>query len=170
MEPLEPFDAHSLSAAEGWLELGNLTEANREWDRLSAEARRHPAALEVRWQLMARIGDWDEAVQVAESLVNRVPDVSVGWLHRAYALRRATYGGLEQAWQSLHPAADRFPEEEIIAYNLACYATQLGRMDDGWEWYLRASQISSDARRTRRMALLDDDLKPLWDRIRGLAV
>lgn len=168
MEPLNPPDTHHLSAVEGWLELGNPREAVAEWDRLSPMARHHPAALELRWQILACQQDWDTAVEVADELVTLAPDTPAGWLHRAYALRRASTGGLTQAWDALHPAADHFPEQDIIAYNLACYATQLGRLDEGWEWYLRALQISSDTRRVRRMALIDRDLEPLWDRIRGL--
>lgn len=168
MQPLDAPDRHHLAAAEGWFELGNPEESALEWERLSPVGRRHPAALEVRWQLLARAGDWDGAAGVADQLVAGAPDVSVGWLHRAYALRRAREGGLERAWAALRPAAERFPEEDIIAYNLACYATQLGRPDEGWEWFLRAMQISGDPKRVRRMGLMDDDLAPLRDRIRGL--
>lgn len=168
MQPLEAPDPHYLSAAEGWLGLGNPKEAAAEWDRLSPDGQRHPAALEIRWQIFARVADWDGALEVARALVVAAPDECVGWLHRAYALRRATTGGLEQAWDALHPAADKFPEEDVVAYNLACYATQLGRPDEGWEWYLRAVQISGDGKRVKAMALRDDDLKPLWERIQAL--
>lgn len=168
MEPLDRTDEIHLSAAEGWFELGNAFEASAEWDLLSPSGRRHPNALEVRWQILARLGDWATAVQVADELVTQAPDSCNGWLHRAYAIRRAPRGGLEKAWEALHPAAEKFPDKDLIAYNLACYATQLGRLDEGWEWFLRAQQIGKDARLMRQMALKDDDLKPLWVRIRGL--
>jgi Flp pilus assembly protein TadD len=169
MEPFDRTDELHLTAAEGWLELGNAFEAAAEWDQLSPVAQQHPSALELRWQILARLGDWDCAARVAENLVRAAPDNSAGWLHRAYALRRATDGGLEQAWLALHPAAEKFPEEPVIAYNLACYATQLGRLDEGWEWLLRSLQISKDPQRVRRMALKDADLQLLWPRIQGLS-
>ncbi len=169
MQTLEPSDRHHLSAVEGWFELGNLHEAMVEWERLSPHARRHPVALELRWRLHAQRGEWDRALEVAEEMVTRAPELRHSWLHRSYAMRRAPGGGLEKAWAALRPAADRFPDEELIAYNLACYATQLGRLDEGWEWFLRAMQITGDGRRIRRMALVDEDLQPLWERIRGLA-
>lgn len=168
MQQLDTPDRHYLAAAEGWFELGNPKEAELEWKRLSASARRHPAALELRWQILACQGDWDRAVKVAEDLVSRAPELCSGWLHRAYALRRASKGGLELAWEALHPAAEQFPEEDIVAYNLACYATQMGRTDEGWEWFLRAMQISSRPSAVREMGLKDKDLLPLWTRIRGL--
>ena len=163
---MEPPDSHFLSAAEGWLELGNPAEALGELDRLSAKGKVHPAALELRWQVHASKPDWDAAHLVAEQLVNRHPDVCAGWLHRSYALRRSTHGGLEKALESLRPAADLFPEEATVAYNLACYLTQLGKVDDGWEWFLRSIQISKDLAHMKSMALRDPDLEPLRDRVR----
>jgi tetratricopeptide (TPR) repeat protein len=168
MSDFDHTDQHYLLAAEGWLELGNAYEAHAEWERLSPAAKEHVAALELRWQILARLGQWDTAVEVAEKLVASAPELCAGWLHRAFALRRATGGGLERAWSALRPAADHFPEEDLVAYNLACYATQMGRLDEGWEWFLRAVQITDDSRRLRRMGLKDADLKPLWPRIRGL--
>ena len=161
-------DLRHLSGAEGWLELGDAREADAEWQKLSRLGRAQPDALELRWHILARMADWERAVQVGEELVARSPDRSSGWLHRAYALRRASPCGLQQAWEALHPAADRFPDIDIIAYNLACYATQLGRLDDGWEWLLRALQVTEDGMQLRRMALRDEDLKPLWSRIQAL--
>ena len=168
LPPLPPPDSHFLIAVEGWLELGDPREAAAEWNRLSEEGRRHPAALERRWQILARQEAWDEAVGAAEELVALLPGLAAGWLHHAYALRRARRGGLNAAWNVLHAAAEKFPTEDVIAYNLACYATQLGRPDEGWEWFLRAQQISDDAVAIRQMGLRDQDLEPLWPRIREL--
>jgi hypothetical protein len=50
------------------------------------------------------------------------------WIHQAYALRRMTGGGIKAAWDARLPAADRFPSQPMIAFNLACYACQLGRL------------------------------------------
>lgn len=168
MTPLEFRDHHVLSAAEGWFELGNPEEALAELAGLSETASRHPAALELHWQILAQQRAWDLAVPIAEDLIRSAPASSAGWLHRAYALRRATAGGLLHAWNALYPAADLFPDESLIAYNLACYATQMERPDEGWEWFLRAVQISGDGRALRQMGLRDDDLKPLWNRIKAL--
>ncbi len=165
---LEPPDTFVLSACQGWMELGNPGEAAAEWSRLSPAGRRHPLSLELHWHILAHLESWDEAAQAAETLVACAPESSTGWLHRAYALRRAREGGLEQAWAALHPAAELFPEQDTIAYNLACYATQLGRPDEGWEWFLRALQITGTARDLREMGLADQDLAPLWERIRAL--
>ncbi len=163
---MEPPDCHFAAAAEGWLELNQPDEALVELDRLSDESRLHPRILELRWQILATLGRWAMAHRVAEELVRHHPEACAGWLHRSYALRRAPDGGLERALEALRPAAELFPEEVTVAYNLACYQTQLGRLDEGWEWFLRAVQIAKAAPGLRDMALGDADLEPLWDRVR----
>jgi Tfp pilus assembly protein PilF len=88
-------------------------------------------------------------------------------LHRAYALRRAPGGGLPQAWDALLPAAGKFPEEPVAAYNLSCYACQMQQLDRARHWLQRAIKTGGkDA--IKKMALADDDLKPLWEEIREL--
>jgi hypothetical protein len=53
----------------------------------------------------------------------------------------------------------------VIPYNLACYACQLGDLDDARRWLERAVALRSRAD-LRRLALNDHDLQPLWDEIR----
>lgn len=167
MERLEPPDAFFLNAAIGWLQLGRAAEAVAELDRISPEHQERPEVLEVRWVACVALKDWDAATRVAERLVTLAPDRPNGWLHRAYALRRAESGGLEQAWEALRPAAERFPREPIIPYNLACYACQMGRLDEARQWFQRALDLG-DRATLKEMALHDADLQPLWDEIRGL--
>lgn len=167
MERLEPPDAFFLNAAIGWLQLGRATEAAAELDRISPEHQTRPDVLEVRWATCAGLKDWAAAARVAEQLMAQAPDKPNGWLHRAYALRRTKDGGLQQAWEALRPAADRFPREPIIPYNLACYACQMGRLDEARQWFKRALRVG-DPTTLKDMALHDADLQPLWDEIAGL--
>jgi len=88
MPQLEPPDTHYLSAAMGWLGLGNLAEAKAELARIRPGQENHPNVLEARWAICAEEGDWAEGVQIARALVATAPDRASGWLHRAYALRR----------------------------------------------------------------------------------
>ena len=167
MHPLGPPDTHHISAAVGWLELGNTTEAAAELQRLNPALSRHPDVLEVRWLIHAQEHDWDRGLAVALLLLEQDPDRASAWLHRAYALRRAAAGGLQQAWDVLLPAFEKFPEESTIPYNLACYACQLGRLAEARQWLQRALN-QGDKQKIKSMALHDDDLKPLWDEIREL--
>jgi len=130
MQPLSPPDTHFLSAAAGWYELGNITEAKAELERISPALREHPDVLELRWLVHAQEKNWEQGLEVAEKLVEIAPERSSGWLHRAYALRRVKRGGLQTAWDALLPTVEKFPKEPTIPYNLSCYACQMGRMDE----------------------------------------
>jgi hypothetical protein len=135
--------------------------------QLGAAVRDHPDVLEVRWAICAEEGQWEEGLQVARALLQGAPERCSGWLHQAYALRRARGGGLQQAWEALLPAFDRFPREAIIPYNLSCYACQLQQLDAARVWLKRAAAVGGRAR-IKRMALSDRDLEPLWSEIGGL--
>jgi len=136
-----------------------------ELDLISAARQKHPAVLEARWTLCAREKLWAKALDIALTELAVAPDDASGWLHRAYALRRVPEGGLSRAWDALLPAAEKFPREPVIAYNLSCYACQMQQLDLARHWLKRAMKIGGkDA--IRKMALADDDLKPLWTEIR----
>lgn len=168
MMKLEPPDTFHLDAAMGWLELSNHTEAGEEIARISSELLDHPDVLEVRWAICAAGASWEAALTVAETLVSIAPDRSSGWVHRAYAMRRVPNAGLQMAWAALRPAFDKFPKEDVIPYNLACYAAQFGWLDVAWDWLQKAIKSGGTVRVIRERALADPDLKPLWKRIRGL--
>jgi tetratricopeptide (TPR) repeat protein len=167
MQPINPPDLHYLSAAVGWMELGVPAEAEAELDRISAANQSHPDVLEVRWVILAQTRRWEKALRVAQSLLKCAPNRSSGWLHRAYSLRRVTQGGLQQAWDALLPAYEKFPEEPTIAYNLSCYACQLSQLEEARAWIKRALKIGAKPT-IKAMALDDPDLEPLWEEIRAL--
>lgn len=132
---------------------------------ISPEGQAHPAVLDLHWSLCAGEQKWEEAFHAAQRLVAVLPEEPAGWLHAAYAARRMRAGGIEQAQALLLPAADQFPEEPVIAFNLACYACQLDQLDAARRWFERACQIGGK-KEIRVMALADEDLKPLWPEIR----
>jgi hypothetical protein len=58
------------------------------------------------------------------------------------------------------------PKSAWIAFNLACYASVTGRMDEAKVRLRQAIELDNDI---RRLALDDEDLRPLWDWIGGVA-
>ena len=58
---------------------------------------------------------------------------------------------------------DKFPDDAIMRYNLACYECQLGRLEQAKKWLEKAFEIG-DSEKIRLMAL-DPDLEPLWKEI-----
>jgi Flp pilus assembly protein TadD len=165
MKPPAPPDSHHLDAAIGWLGLGCAGDARAELAKISAENQNHPDVLEVRWTICAQEKQWRNALEIAEQELKIAPGESSGWLHRAYALRRVNEGGLSLAWDALLPAAEKFPAEPVIAYNLSCYACQLQQLDLARTWLQRAVAAGKkDA--VKKMALADEDLQPLWEEIK----
>jgi Flp pilus assembly protein TadD len=167
VQNLEPADIHRLNAALGWLGLDSPKDARAELDAIPSAQQSHPAVLEARWLLCAHEEIWRDALVVADCEVSVSPEEAAGWLHRAYALRRIPGGGLAQAWNALLPAAEKFPNEPVIAYNLACYACQLKELEAARVWLKRALQIGV-REEIKKMALADEDLQPLWTEIGDL--
>ena len=165
---IEPPDSHHLSCAIGWLELGSPGDALDDLELVTAALREHPDVLEVRWQIYARMANWDLALTTARQLLTQAPERASGWIHQAYSLRRAQGGGLDSAWSALKQALARFPKEPIIPYNLACYAAQMNRLDEAWEWLHKAMEAAEDVDRIKQMALMDADLVGLHDRLKKL--
>lgn len=168
MKKLPYPDRFHCSAVEGWLMLGNYAEAQADLARLSPGARKHPDVLELEWDVLAHEQRWNEALEVARRLIQVAPERSFGWVHQAFSLRRIEGGGLDRAWEALLPAVKLFPTEKLIPYNLACYAAQLGRAGEAWDWLHRAMEAANDVGLIKKMALADEDLKPLWERIEAL--
>lgn len=167
-------DLHRLKAAVGWLELGNAAEALTELDEMTEEIQQHPDVLEARWLALARLRRWEAAAKVGRALIAAAPDRSSGWLHHAYALRRAPNGGLLAAFNALAPVAGKFPEEATIPYNLACYTCQMQRdASEALDWLQQAIKAAARAPGERKeilaMAMKDPDLEPLRAEIEKLA-
>ena len=103
----------------------------------------------------AEDGRWEEGLQVARNLLHSAPERSSGWLHQSYAMRRVPNGGVQQAFDALLPAFEKFPEEPTIPYNLSCYACQLGDLQLAREWFHRALGVGNRDR-IKQMAREDD--------------
>ena len=165
MKPLEPPDSHHLSAATGWLELGNVAEAVAEFEKIAPQFRSHPDVLAVQFDIHAAAGKWNAAVEVAGTLTQLEPEQPGSWISLAYATRRRTGGGIPQARAILIQDQRSFPRETIIAYNLACYDCQLGDLDAAKAWLDKACTLGN-VDRIKLMALQDPDLEPLWPDLR----
>jgi len=159
-----PYGQH-LRAAEGWLDLGLPEEARAELKQVPSGVRGEPVTLMLWWRVHSGLGEWRKAVEVADELVQRDPGNPFGWIHRSYALHEAKE--TQQAWDLLRPVLEKFNEEELIPYNLACYACQLGQISDARE-LLGMAVKRGDAKEIRERALNDPDLAPIRDFIATL--
>ena len=147
-----------LEAATGWLMLGNASEAFKEFQQLSASGREAPEALVTLWDIHAQSADWKSAIATADRLILKLSHQPDGYIKRAYALHELKRS--QEAWDTLHPASERFTDNWLIPYNLACYAAQLGRPAEALKWFRRALRIGNE-RELRDMAMNDPDLEPI---------
>jgi tetratricopeptide (TPR) repeat protein len=159
VQPLDPPDSHHLSAAEGWLGLGDWREANEELEKIAPALRAHPDVLEVRWHIYSHEKKWDMCVDIAGAIIKLEPNRVEAWIQRSFALHELKHS--QEAFDQLLPVGDKFPKVWLIPYNLACYCAQLGRLEECREWFKKAMTI--DEQTVRESAVDDPDLKPLWD-------
>jgi hypothetical protein len=162
MKALPLDDQRLVNAADGWLGLRDPRSAREELDQIASESREHPAVLLCAIRVHSYVHEWENCIEVASRLVNVATDCAEGWVHRSYALHELKR--TQEAFDLLQPAADKFPANWVVPYNLACYTCQLGHNNDACEWLKRA--ISLD-RGVKRAATGDPDLKPLWEKMRA---
>ena len=155
-------ERRSLEAAEGWLMLGSPLEAHAELEQISGENAYHPAVLAMRWQVYAAAGWWEAAYVVSKALCDFAPESPEAWICQANTLRHCR--GLAEAWNTLLSVVSRFPADSVIRYNLACYAAQMGLMEESCGWLVQAFEIQ-DSVELKLAAIYDPDLQPLWDKI-----
>jgi tetratricopeptide (TPR) repeat protein len=163
MDAITHPDLHYLNAAIGWLELGDLDSAEEELRHVDKRFAKHPCTLDIRWQLHAKRDEWTEAESVGEQLIDIAPELPSGWIHRAYALHEMKE--TEQALSILEPAAETFPDNGLIRYNLACYYCRLGRPSEALDWIRKAARAHG-VKKTLDMAVEDPDLEPLIGEIK----
>jgi predicted Zn-dependent protease len=165
MKKLELPDTQRLQAAYGFIGEGKLAAARAELDALTPEARNHPGVLTAQLSLAERARDWDVCVVLAGDLIEALPDNPIYWVQRSQYLR--DLGRIQEAWDRLLPAAEKFPVFWMIPYNLACYACRLGNVDEARNRLNAALQlVDADAIKTKAMA--EPDLESSWPEIRGL--
>jgi predicted Zn-dependent protease len=160
--PLQPPDSHHLTAAKGWVELQAFDEAARELDLVRPDLRDHPDVLEVSWVLAANTGEWQDALELSISLTRLMPDKPEGWIYQASALVELNRHA--EAHTILCQGHARFPQEEILAYDLGCVCCALGRKDEALNWTRKAINLVGSEMLAR--ALNDSDLQPIHERLR----
>jgi predicted Zn-dependent protease len=164
LKALEYPDLLYLEAAKGWVILGDLKEANRELDRITAQMQKHADVLEVRFAIFSKAKKWIVCMELAAAMLDLAPDRPTAWINSAQTLHEMEQ--TEDAWNALYAVRHRFPKVPAIPYNLACYAARLGRLDDSQKWLRKA--VALGGKKFKRMALVESDLKPLWQKIKHL--
>jgi len=104
-----------------------------------------------------RVGKWESARILAESLAKKSPKNPQWWILWAYALRREQ--SVEAARAVLLDAAANHPDVALIPYNLACYSCVEGNVETAAALLKRAFAMDE---RLKQTALDDPDLDPIF--------
>ena len=166
MKSLEQADRVHLNAAEGWFGLGDLVSASDELEKITPAFRAHPAVLLMRCKIYQAAKKWDYLIEISQTLIEQLPKLAEAWIHRSYALHELNQ--TREAFDLLLPAAKKFPKLPVIPYNLACYACQLGKLEDAMKQIEQAIDLADKKNDIRLDALEDPDLEPLWLQIGDL--
>lgn len=148
-----------LDASEGWAQLGDWKSADEELAQIEAPYDNDPGVLRLRVEFQSVLERWESVIPFAQRLANIDPGDSYPFYRWAYALHELKR--TQEAWDTLIRVVDRFSDEWVIPYNLACYATQLGNLSAAREWLAKAFTLG-DAVALRSEAKKDPDLAPLW--------
>lgn len=146
-----------MEAALGYLQLGLYEDANDEIECLTPRERVSPVALMLRAHIYMELKSWGLLREVAVVLVDTIPEDADNWTWLAYATRRTT--DVPSAEEIVLRALEIHPEDAMIHYNLACYAAQLGRLEEAGARLKQAVHLNPEI---RLMALDDPDLEPIW--------
>lgn len=144
----------NLRAAEGYLELGMVAEAEAELERIPAEHRNLPEVVEFRILAGMAAQKWALAAGLAKHMLTIRPGVPGFWINCAYSVRRSE--SVEAAERILLAALKLHSDVAMIHYNLACYAAVTGRPGDAEARLSRAFALDPA---TREIARDDADLE-----------
>jgi Flp pilus assembly protein TadD len=150
-------------ASSGYRELGMFDSAAQVLEEIAPEDKNRTEVLGMRVQLYMAAKKWDMVAAVASHLVKVEPENAGWWITLAYSVRRIE--GIEKAEAILLRAQAIHPKVAMIAFNLACYASVAGRTEEAKERLRHAIQLDKEI---RKLAIEDNDLKPLWDWIATL--
>src|ERR1700719_3475700 len=146
--------------AEGYSELGMLDDALAQLDQLETEHEDRLEILRMRVEILLRKQNWKDALQLSQRLCAMNPDQPYGYVHAAFCLHEL--GQTSEAKQTLLDGPASLLDEPVYYYNLACYDTVLGNLEQA-KVYLRAS-FSLD-KSFRQLAKKDPDLQRIRDEL-----
>lgn len=132
----------TLSFAQGYLELGMLSEAERELKKLSLKQRCYADALELRVQLLLQQGRYKSAARLARSAAKMYPGVA-----EFYSYAAAAYEELQQpenaknVWIS---APSLFHVSGLFHFTLARFEAQMGNNLEARQHMALAIELDPD--------------------------
>lgn len=149
-----------LNAVQGYLHLGVPMNAWEELECIPAENRARPEVLKIRVDVCRALEKWEMVAEVTRHLAKLEPKDPRHLVNLAAAIRKTQ--GEQVAADILEEVKGRFPDNAVVAYNLACYKAVLGDVDEAKTLLAQSVRLDSSL---RSHSLDDPDLQPLWNSI-----
>jgi predicted Zn-dependent protease len=146
--------------AEGYSELGMLDDALGQLALLDAELEDRLEVLRMKIDILLRKQDWKEALRLSLRFCSLHSNQPYGHVHAAFCLHEL--GRTSEAKQTLLDGPASLLDEPVYYYNLACYDTVLGNLEQA-KVYLRASFRLDKS--FQELAKCDPDLKQIRDEL-----
>lgn len=147
-----------LRAAEGYLELGMPEEAMREFLSLPRDIKLGIEGLSLLMEIHRVEEEWEQMESVAERLWQVEPENVARWIDWAIALRLSN--SILSARVLLIEALERFPDEGLVHFHLACCECQLGNLPSARTHLMESKKR---CRICRVLALTDEgELQSIW--------
>jgi tetratricopeptide (TPR) repeat protein len=149
-----------VQIAEGYSELGMLDDALAQLDLLDTGLEDRLEVLRMKVDILLRKQNWTEALQLSLRFCSLHSKQPYGYVHAAFCLHEL--GRTPEAKQTLLDGPACLLDEPVYYYNLACYDTVLGNLEQA-KVYLRASFRLDKS--FRELAKCDPDLKQIRDEL-----
>lgn len=163
MKTIESPDSDHLLVAEAWAELADFDEALNELAKIRPEFRKHPDVITVCWEIAANARQLSQALSLAMGMARLAPEESKGLTCEGSSPTRP-HRPLE-AYSLLLKALQRYPEDEITAYDLGCICCVLGRPEEALRWIRRAVELGGYE--VECWAMEDAELQAMWKDLHG---
>lgn len=142
---------------EGYLELDLPEMAEEELDALPLRLAGQPLALDGRLAALMHRRAWAEAVETGLTGCAAAPGQASFFIHTAFCLHEL--GRTEEAHLLLMSGPASLRREPLFHYNMGCYLTVLGRLDEAGQHLAEAFRKDASL---KEFAKSDRDLKPMW--------
>jgi predicted Zn-dependent protease len=117
----------TLTAAQGYCELGMFDEALEELESLPTDCWEDPTVVEMRTVILMQARRWKLALTASRLLCRVASEKTSGFIHAAFCLHEL--GRTMEAREVLLSGPDGLHSEPVFHYNLACYECALGNLD-----------------------------------------
>jgi len=142
---------------DGYLELEMPEMAEEELDALPTRLAIHPLMLDGRLAIQMHRQTWGKAVETGLTGCAASPGQASFFIHTAFCLHEM--GRTEEAHLLLMSGPAALRREPLFHYNMGCYLTVLGRLDEAGQHLAEAFRKDGSL---KEFARSDRDLQAMW--------